>query len=197
MAVCPQRLCQSHSSLASQPSALSIIWTAYRPRCAACSDLPIAFQPGLTAKHAFCPSARSPPALRGASACLNYSNRDALSGWPHLHDCFQITLRSAMELLSTNDLTRCSYIIYVACLPPVPRSYDRCMLLLEHGAGNMHLPVVAKQLLVAASMPLTYTVLAVYCFGSLLLWQPTAMFGSTALAVRQPIGIAVMVMLCV
>ena len=102
-----------------------------------------------------------------------------------------------MELLSTNDWTRCSYIIYVACLPPVPRSYDRCMLLLEHGAGNMHLPVVAKQLLVAASMPLTYTVLAVYCFGSLLLWQPTAMFGSTALAVRQPIGIAVMVMLCV
>ena len=57
--------------------------------------------------------------------------------------------------------------------------------------------LVAKQLLVAASMPLTYTVLAVYCFGSLLLWQPTAMFGSTALAVRQPIGIAVMVMLCV
>ena len=50
--------------------------------------------------------------------------------------------------------------------------------------------LVAKQLLVAASMPLTYTVLAVYCFGSLLLWQPTAMFGSTALAVRQPIGIA-------
>ena len=43
MAVCPQRLCRSHSSLASQPSALSIIWTAYRPHCAACSDLPIAF----------------------------------------------------------------------------------------------------------------------------------------------------------
>ena len=41
--------------------------------------------------------------------------------------------------------------------------------------------LVAKQLLVAASMPLTYTVLAVYCFGSLLLWQPTAMFGSTRL----------------
>ena len=39
-------------------------------------------------------------------------------------------------------------------------------------------------------MPLTYTALEVYCFGSLLLWQPTALFGSTALAVRQLIDIA-------
>eukprot|EP00964_Phaeocystis_antarctica_P023709 scaffold13248_cov97-Phaeocystis_antarctica.AAC.1 len=40
------------------------------------------------------------------------------------------------------------------------------------------------------SMPLTYTALEVYCFGSLLHWQPTALFGSTALAVRQLIDIA-------
>ena len=66
-------------SLALWPSAISILWTAYRPPCTACSDFPIAFQPGLTAKHGFYPSARSPPALRGASACLNYSNCYAYS----------------------------------------------------------------------------------------------------------------------
>eukprot|EP00964_Phaeocystis_antarctica_P023707 scaffold13247_cov62-Phaeocystis_antarctica.AAC.1 len=49
------------------------------------------------------------------------------------------------------------------------------------------------QLLVAASMPLTY----ILFWHSLLLWQPTALFGSTALAVRQPIDAAAMVMLCV
>eukprot|EP00964_Phaeocystis_antarctica_P084344 scaffold53096_cov99-Phaeocystis_antarctica.AAC.1 len=66
--------------------ALSVIWTAYAaslaakrslyslnglpPALPACSDFPIAFQPGLTAKHMLSyPSARSPPALRSASAC--------------------------------------------------------------------------------------------------------------------------------
>ena len=57
--------------------------------------------------HAFCPSARSPPALRSASACLIYSNRDALSGWPHLHDCLQITLRSGNGCVSTQRLHHC------------------------------------------------------------------------------------------
>ena len=57
--------------------------------------------------HVFYPSARSPPALRGASACLIYSNRDALSGWPHLHDCLQITLRSGNGCVSTQRLHHC------------------------------------------------------------------------------------------
>ena len=88
-----------------RPSALSILWTAYRPRCAACSDFPIAFQPGLTAKHMLSyPSARSPPALRGASACSTVLATEMLTAydWPH-HDCLLITLRSAMAVYPHSD----------------------------------------------------------------------------------------------
>ena len=93
-------------SLASRPSAHSNPWTAYRPRCAACSDLAnciLAWPYGQA--HAFYPLARSPPALRGASACLNYIAIEMLSlcGWPHLRDCFQITLRSAMAVCPHSD----------------------------------------------------------------------------------------------
>ena len=77
-----QRLCihtaiaSLRFSLALRPSAHSNLWIAHHPRCAACSDLSIAFQPlALYGQaHAFYPSARSPPALRGASACLDYGN---------------------------------------------------------------------------------------------------------------------------
>ena len=39
---------------------------------------------------------------------------------------YLIALNLAIELLSTNDWTRCSYIMYVACLPPVPRCQLAC-----------------------------------------------------------------------
>ena len=79
IAVCPQRL---HHCASAWPcgQALSLSY-------------------GFAAKRSLYSSARLPPALRGASACLNYSNRTAfrLCGWPHF-DCFQATLLSAIAV---------------------------------------------------------------------------------------------------
>ena len=67
-------------SLALRPSALSLSF-------------------GFAAKRSLYSSAHLPPALRGASVCLNYSNRTAFSlcGWPHF-DCFQATLLSTIAV---------------------------------------------------------------------------------------------------
>ena len=82
-------------SLALRPSALSILWTAYRPRCTACSDFPNAFQPDLMAKHILSilrPAHRRPrcAARQHASTVLAIEMLTAYD-WPH-HDRLQITL---------------------------------------------------------------------------------------------------------
>ena len=79
IAVCPQRLHHCASA-----------WPCGQALSLSC---------GFAAKRSLYSSARLPPALRGASACLNYSNRTAFSlcGWPHF-DCFQATLLSTIAV---------------------------------------------------------------------------------------------------
>ena len=85
---------------------------SWPPNSFACATLSIAIANCLSAR--LCGPTLSrffglaiPPVYRGAT--------------PYL-----IALNLAIELLSTNDWTRCSYIMYVACLPPVPRCQLAC-----------------------------------------------------------------------
>ena len=103
MAVCPHSDYIIVFQLGLVAKCSIIIWAACYPRYVACSDLANCISAWPYGQACFLFFGPLTARVARTSACLIYSNRDALSGWPHLHDCFQITLRSAMAVCPHSD----------------------------------------------------------------------------------------------